>query len=48
MGKFFFPALGVGFSELRQTALTFCHSSVTGSGAQISRLFAGRYLTFAA
>lgn len=30
MRKFFFPALGVGFSELRQIALTFCHSIVNG------------------
>jgi len=29
MEKFFFPMLGVGFSELRQIALTFCHSFVT-------------------
>jgi hypothetical protein len=28
MLKIFFPALGVGFSELRQIALTFCHSIV--------------------
>ena len=28
MLKFFFPALGVGFSELRQIAMTFCHSIV--------------------
>jgi hypothetical protein len=28
MGKFFFPAVGVGFSELRQIALTFCHRIV--------------------
>jgi hypothetical protein len=28
MPKIFFPALGVGFSELRQIALTFCHSIV--------------------
>jgi hypothetical protein len=30
MGKFFFPALGVGFSDLRQIALTFCHRIVIG------------------
>ena len=29
MRKFFFPVLGVGFSELRQIALTFCHSIVS-------------------
>lgn len=34
MRKFFFPALDVGFSELRQIALTFCHSIVNGSGEQ--------------
>ena len=28
MLKIFFPALGVGFSELRQIVLTFCHSIV--------------------
>ena len=28
MLKIFFPVLGVGFSELRQIALTFCHSIV--------------------
>ena len=28
MLKIFFPAVGVGFSELRQIAVTFCHSSV--------------------
>ncbi len=28
MEKFFFPLLGVGFSGLRQIALTFCHSIV--------------------
>lgn len=28
MFKIFFPVLGVGFSELRQIALTFCHSIV--------------------
>jgi len=28
MLKFFFPALGVDFSELRQIAMTFCHSIV--------------------
>ena len=28
MLKFFFPVLDVGFSELRQIALTFCHSNV--------------------
>ena len=28
MLKIFFPALGVGFSELRQIAMTFCHSIV--------------------
>jgi hypothetical protein len=28
MLEIFFPALGVGFSELRQIALTFCHSIV--------------------
>lgn len=29
MGKFFFPALGVGFNELRQIALTLCHRIVS-------------------
>jgi hypothetical protein len=28
MGKIFFPVPGVDFSELRQIALTFCHSFV--------------------
>jgi hypothetical protein len=28
MGKIFFPVVGVDFSELRQIALTFCHSFV--------------------
>jgi hypothetical protein len=28
MRKFFFPLSGVGFSDLRQIALTFCHNSV--------------------
>ena len=28
MLKIFFPAVVVGFSELRQIAVTFCHSSV--------------------
>lgn len=28
MLKIFFPALDVGFSELRQIVLTFCHSIV--------------------
>jgi hypothetical protein len=28
MGKIFFPVSGVDFSELRQIALTFCHSFV--------------------
>ena len=28
MPEFFFPVLDVGFSELRQIALTFCHSNV--------------------
>jgi hypothetical protein len=28
MPEIFFPALGVGFSELRQIALTLCHSIV--------------------
>ena len=30
MLKFFFPALGVGFNDLRQIALTLCHSIVSG------------------
>lgn len=30
MSKFFFPAPDVAFSELRQIALTFCHSNVNG------------------
>ena len=28
MRKIFFPAVGVGFSVLRQIAVTFCHNSV--------------------
>ena len=28
MGEIFFPVSGVDFSELRQIALTFCHSFV--------------------
>jgi hypothetical protein len=31
MGEIFFPVSGVDFSELRQIALTFCHSFVNES-----------------
>jgi hypothetical protein len=36
MQKFFFPALGVGFSELRQIAVTFCHSIVNDDEQEFS------------
>jgi hypothetical protein len=35
MEKIFFALLGVDFSELRQIALTFCHSSVIRPASKI-------------
>jgi hypothetical protein len=35
MEKKFFAMLGVDFSELRQIALTFCHSIVIPSASKI-------------
>ena len=36
MEKFFLALLGVGFSELRQIAVTFCHSNVMALAADLS------------
>jgi len=35
MVKIFFPAFGVGFSELCETSLPFCHNTV-------NKIFAGK------
>ena len=48
MRKFFFPAWGVGFSELRQIALTFCHSNVTAVRGKFYGVFVFRYSSFGA
>jgi hypothetical protein len=39
MEKKIFALLGVGFSDLRQIALTFCHSNVTRPESKIQASF---------
>jgi len=41
MVKFFFPASGVGFSELCRIVMTFCHISVSRIFEQIQQKFVG-------
>jgi hypothetical protein len=47
MLKIFFPALGVGFSELRQIALTLCHSIVNEASEQFTAYNSGDRRSFA-
>ena len=43
MGEIFFPVSGVDFSELRQIALTFCHSFVNRLHSALTILSPGVY-----
>ena len=48
MEKIFFPAWDVDFSELRQIALTFCHSIVNDFSEQFATFYSTRRRSFGA